>query len=160
DRFLARPDRGVCLALALLAAFVLMAFLVPDHPLEAEKRWAEWMEDIRTPALEHVALVFNAAGQGLVRAVCLAAGAVALALGRRWLALLAFAAAETLALGAANLTKAVVGRPRPPDALVHASGSAFPSTHAAYAGVTCVALVLLFTQPGPRRRFWWALAAV
>jgi membrane-associated phospholipid phosphatase len=39
-------------------------------------------------------------------------------------------------------------------------GSSFPSGHAAYAGATCVALVLLFAAPGTGRRLWWALATL
>jgi hypothetical protein len=34
------------------------------------------------------------------------------------------------------------------------------SGHSTYAGATCVALVLLFTTPGTRRRWWWALASL
>jgi undecaprenyl-diphosphatase len=43
---------------------------------------------------------------------------------------------------------------------VHPVGSSFPSGHAAYAGATCIALVLLFTVPGAHRRRWWVLAAL
>lgn len=76
------------------------------------------------------------------------------------LALIAFLVAEVLTSLSSTLLKAVVGRPRPPDGIVHPVGSAFPSGHAAYAGATCVALVLLFTAPGPRRRWWWVVAWV
>src|SRR4029077_4484036 len=47
----------------------------------------------------------------------------------------------------------------PSDGLVQPLGSSFPSGHAAYAGATCVALVVLFTLPG-RRRWWWTVAAL
>ena len=138
-----------------------MAFLVPAHPLGIETRWAAWMEAIRAPVLEHVALVLNAAGQGLWRVLSIAAIAVVLVLSRRWLALLTFAAAELAIPIAVSVTKAQVGRPRPPDGLVHASGSAFPSGHAAYAAATVVALVLLVTRPGTRpRHVSWGLAMV
>jgi undecaprenyl-diphosphatase len=68
---------------------------------------------------------------------------------------------ETVTPLSSTLLKILVGRPRPPDGLVHPVGSSFPSGHAAYAGATCVALVLLFTVPGPHRwRWWWPLATL
>ena len=57
-----------------------------------------------------------------------------------------------------NLIKAHVGRARPPDQVLEAHGSSFPSGHAAYAGATAVALVLLFSRPGTRRPLWFAIA--
>jgi membrane-associated phospholipid phosphatase len=160
ERFLARPNRAIWLGAALLALFALAALLVPAQPLALDDRWAGWMRDVATPALEHLALAFDWLGRGLGRALSLAAVALVLVVARRWLALLAFAAAETLAPLVSSLTKQLVDRPRPPGGLVHPSGASFPSGHATYAGVTSVALVLLFTEPGPRRRLWWALAAL
>jgi membrane-associated phospholipid phosphatase len=160
ERFLAHPNRAIWLGAALLALFALAALLVPAQPLALDDRWAGWMRDVATPALEHLALAFDWLGRGLGRALSLAAVALVLVVARRWLALLAFAAAETLAPLVSSLTKQLVDRPRPPGGLVHPSGASFPSGHATYAGVTCVALVLLFTEPGPRRRLWWALAAL
>ena len=58
------------------------------------------------------------------------------------------------------MLKHLVQRPRPPDGLVHPTGASFPSGHAAYAGVTCIALMLLFTAPGSRRVLWWTVAAL
>ena len=78
---------------------------------------------------------------------------------RRFLALVAFLGAEALSTFLSALLKALVGRPRPPDGLVHPVGSSFPSGHASYGAVTCIALVLLFTSPDGRGR-WWGLAAL
>jgi undecaprenyl-diphosphatase len=44
--------------------------------------------------------------------------------------------------------------------MLHATGSSFPSGHAAYAGATAVALVLLYTRPVSRRLIWWSVAAL
>jgi undecaprenyl-diphosphatase len=79
---------------------------------------------------------------------------------RRWLALLAFALTESLTPLVSSVVKQLVERPRPPDGLVHLSDFSFPSGHAAYAGATCTALVLLFTWPGSSRRVWATLAAI
>ena len=118
------------------------------------------MLDSRTDFLTDVALVFNWLGRGLGETLTLGALGVVLLLRRRWAALLAFALAEALASLLSTLLKIIVGRPRPPDAVVSPIGSSFPSGHATYAAVTCVALVLLFSAPGPRRLVWWALAGL
>ena len=145
--------------MALLGVVALTAVVVPHGPLAVDRRWSEAMQDLQTPLLKDLALVFNALGRGLGRALSLAAVGVVLVVARRWLALVAFALVERLTAVSSALLKALVGRPRPPDGLVHPVGPSFPSGHAAYAGATCVALVLLFTSPGPRRRLWWLLAA-
>ncbi len=160
ERFLLRPSRGFWLGIVLLAVVVLMAMVVPAEPLPVDRRWSEAMLDIRIPFLTDVALVFNWLGRGLGSALTLAAVGIALFTRRRWLAILAFGVTEAVTTLSSTLLKILVGRPRPPDSLVHPVGSSFPSGHAAYAGATCVALVLLFTVLGSRRRWWWALAVL
>jgi hypothetical protein len=80
----------------LLGLVGLMAVVVPTEPLAIDQRWSRTMEDIQTPLLTHLALVFNALGRGLGWALSLAAVAIALAARRRWLALTAFSVAEAL----------------------------------------------------------------
>ena len=160
ERFLSRPARGLWLGIALLGVVVLMAMVVPAGPLGVDQRWSEAMLDIRTSFLTDVAQVFNWLGRGFGWALSLAALGIVLFARRRWGALLAFGVTEAVTSLSSTLLKILVGRPRPPDGLVHPVGSSFPSGHAAYAGATCVTLVLLFTVPGPRRRWWWALAAL
>jgi undecaprenyl-diphosphatase len=143
----------------LIVLVILVGLIIPTGPLGIDKRWAEWMSESSSGALHHLALVFNYLGRGLGRALSLAAIGLVLLLARRWRALLAFAAAEALTPLAVNLLKHLVDRPRPPNAMLHANGSSFPSGHAAYAGATTVALVLLFTVPG-RRLVFWLLAAL
>ena len=160
ERFLSRPTRSFWVGIALPGVVALMAVFVPAEPLEVDRRWSEAMQDIRTPLLTDVALIFNALGRGLGFALSLAAVGILLLVSRRWLALVAFAVTEALTSLSSTVLKILAGRPRPPDGLVDPVGSSFPSGHAAYAGATCVALVLLFTIPSPRRRLWWALAAL
>ena len=160
ERFLTHPDRALLTGAALLALVALMALVVPAEPLAVDRAWSEAMQDIQTPALKHIALVFNALGRGLLRALTLAAIGIVLLVARRWLALLTFAVAESLTPLLSTVLKHLVDRPRPPDGLVHPTGASFPSGHAAYAGVTCIALVLLFTAPGSRRVLWWTVAAL
>ncbi len=159
EEFFTRPSRAVGWGAALLALVLLLALLIPAGPLTLDDHWAELMQDIKTPFLTHVALVFNALGHGLWRALTLAGIGLALVLARRWAALAAFAIAEALTPLFANLIKLAVGRERPPGHVLEVHGTSFPSGHAAYAGATAVALVLLFSRPGRRRRLWFTLAA-
>ena len=119
-----------------------------------------WSGSTAAPLLTDLALVFNWLGRGIGRAITLTLVGLLLLRRRRWLALVAFAVAESLAPLLSTLLKVLVDRARPPDGLVHPVGASFPSGHATYAGATCVALVLLFTTPGTRRRWWWALASL
>ncbi len=159
EEFLARPGRAVGWAGALLALVLLLALLIPAGPLTIDSRWAELMQDIETPFLTHLALVFNALGRGIWRALTLAGIGLALLLARRWAALAAFAVAEALTPLLSNLIKLAVSRERPPGQMLEPHGTSFPSGHAAYAGATAVALVLLFSKPGRGRRLWFTFAA-
>jgi undecaprenyl-diphosphatase len=159
-RFLADPRRALEVGLVLLALFVLLAFVVPQAPLELEQRWNEWMSDIATLVLKDIALVFNYLGRGFGRALLIAVPAAVLLVARRRWSLAAFALTEALTPLISSITKALVDRPRPPAPLVHPSGASFPSGHSAFAGATAVVVILLFTHVGPRRRMWWSLAVL
>ena len=160
EQFIRRPRAALWSGVALIALVALIGATIPAQPLTIDHRWSEWMTDIQSAGLHHLALLFNWLGRGLGRALSLVAIGLALALTRRWRALLAFAATESLTPLATNLLKRLVDRPRPPNAMLHAAGSSFPSGHASYAGATAVALVLLFTRPANRRLIWWSLAAL
>jgi undecaprenyl-diphosphatase len=159
ERFFTRPQRAFSLGAGFLALFVLLALLVPAQPLAVEQHWADWMQKIQTPLLEHVALIFNYLGRGIGRALVIVGMGVVLIAARRWWALLAYALTEALTPLLSSAVKALVDRARPPDGLVHPAGASFPSGHAAFAGATCVAAVLLFTKVDGRRGPWWTLAA-
>jgi membrane-associated phospholipid phosphatase len=160
ESFLAHPAHALWAAGGMLAMVVLIAILVPAGPLGLDRSWSEAMRHLETPLLTDLALVFNWLGRALGRAIALTLVGLLLLRRRRWAALVAFAIAESLAALLSTLLKVLVDRARPPDGLVHPVGASFPSGHATYAGVTCVALVLLFTTPGTRRRRWWALAGL
>ncbi len=158
EHFVQRPRRVLSLGAAFLGLFVALALLVPTQPLAMEQHWADWMGEIQTPLLDHVALIFNYLGRGLGRALVLVGIGGVLIMARRWWALLAYATTEALTPLLSSVAKALVDRARPPDGLVHPAGASFPSGHTAFAGATCVAAVLLFTKVDRRRRLWWALA--
>ncbi len=159
EEFVAYPGPAVGMGGALLALVLVLARLIPAGPLMIDRRWGELMQDIETPFLTHVALVFNALGHGVWRALTLAGIGLALLLARRWAALAAFSLAEALTPLLVNLIKAAVSRERPPEQMLEPHGTSFPSGHAAYAGATAVALALLFSRPGRGRRLWLAVAA-
>lgn len=138
----------------------LLAVFVPAGPLSLDSRWSELMQDIQTPTLKHLALVFDALGRGFWRGLTLAVIGLVLLVARRWAALVAYAVAEALTPLVGNLLKALVDRARPPGHMLTPHGSSFPSGHAAYAAATAVALVLLFTEPGRKRLLWFLLAAL
>lgn len=160
ESFLAQPTHALWAAGGMLALVLLTAILVPAGPLGVDRSWAEAMHHLETPLLTHLALAFNWLERGLGRALGLTLVGLLLLRRRRWLALAAFVLAESLAPLLSVVLKAVVDRPRPPHGLVRAVGPSFPSGHATYAGATCVALVLLFTPSGTRRRLWWSLASL
>jgi membrane-associated phospholipid phosphatase len=160
EEFFRHPRAALVEAAFLLAIVLLLAFFIPTGPLTLDRQWSELMQDIQTPLLKHLALVFNALGKGFWRGLTLAAVGLVLLIGRRFAALLSFAIAETLTPLLGNLIKTLVTRPRPSGAMLNPHGTSFPSGHAAYAGATAVALVLLFSKPNRMRPLWWALAAV
>jgi undecaprenyl-diphosphatase len=159
EHFFALPRRALALGIGSLIAILLMAIAVPMEPLSIDRAWSDAMESVASPVLEEIALVFNALGRGWGWALTLGAVAGLLLARRRIVALVAFLVAELLSSFLSALLKALVGRPRPPDGVVHPVGSSFPSGHASYGAVTCIALVLLFTSPDRRTR-WWGLATL
>jgi membrane-associated phospholipid phosphatase len=146
--------------MSLITVVLLMAIFVPAEPLSVDQAWSDAMQDHQRPLFEDVALFFNALGRGVGLVVSLTVIAVVLLRARRWLAIAVLAIVESLAPLSAALLKGLTQRARPPDGVVHPHGSSFPSGHTTYAGATCVALVLLFTTPTARSRWWWALAAL
>jgi membrane-associated phospholipid phosphatase len=125
-----------------------------------DRRWSEAMLALRAEPLDRVAFVFDRSGRGVVRAATLAGVGLCLAHRRRWRGLAAFAAAEAATPLAVNAVKLLVDRERPAAARVHPFGTSFPSGHAAYAGATTVALVLLASERRPAgARLWMAATA-
>jgi membrane-associated phospholipid phosphatase len=124
-----------------------------------DRSWSEAMQRTESESLERLAMLFDRAGRGAVRAGTLVAIGGALAYRRRWRSLAAFALAEAATPATINLIKVVVKRERPLIARVDPWGTSFPSGHASYAGATTVALVLLTSEPGSQRVPLWIVAA-
>jgi membrane-associated phospholipid phosphatase len=85
---------------------------------------------------------------------------VLLAWRRHWLRLAAFTLSVLTSELLIGPVKALVDRPRPPDALITTSGAAFPSGHAIAGAVTAVGVVLAVVAPGAARWRWEVRAVV
>jgi len=86
---------------------------------------AGWLTDI-------VKVITELGSLAVVLPVAVAAG-IALAVYRRWVELGVLVASMAIVIAGVAELKHAVDRPRPPNGLVEASGSSFPSGHAAYA---------------------------
>ncbi len=142
----------------MLALVLIWAFVVPTGTRTVDRHWWAWMEDTWSFAVGHAARFLAWLGNGYGRGLIVAVLALPLLARRRWLGLAALGAVELLTPLTTALLKDLSGQARPPDRLVHTRGSSFPSGHTSFAAATLVALVLLYTAVGPRRRLWWALA--
>jgi undecaprenyl-diphosphatase len=124
----------LCVALFVLGAFISIISGDPG-PTPGDAEAIEVAADLRADWLTDVAKVVSAfGGTAITLGVAIGAGAV-LAAQRRWAEVLVLIAALAIAHVAVPAIKEVMDRPRPVGGLVDASGSSFPSGHAAYSVV-------------------------
>lgn len=110
-----------------------------------------WTEDVPPDGvLVDVAKLLTHLGDPLVVQLAVLIGALLLATRRRWADIAVLVSGTVVSYALVHLAKGDTGRPRPDDALVEASGSAFPSGHAAYA-VAWLALAVVATRAIPAR---------
>jgi membrane protein DedA with SNARE-associated domain/membrane-associated phospholipid phosphatase len=141
------------LALAAVGSFVFLGYLIVLHPVTThtpgDLRGLHWSADAQTGWLTDLAKALTNLGMLPVAGGTLAIAALVLLWRRHRLEGLALLAGLGLTVAAVHVAKAAVGRPRPPDPLVHASGFAYPSAHAAYA-VCWVAIAVALRHAIPR----------
>jgi membrane protein DedA with SNARE-associated domain/membrane-associated phospholipid phosphatase len=140
-----------------VALFVLIAYAVvvgrEPGPTPGDMTAMEVVESLRTGWLTDVAKVVTALGSGVfvwgLTVVC----AAFLAVRRRWVEFSVLIAGMTLLSIGFHEIKAAVDRPRPPDPLVSASGSSFPSGHAAHSVlyVWAAVTIVMRLRPGMAR---------
>src|SRR3954470_9721245 len=137
------------LAIAGVGLYVFVAYTVAieaDHGATLlDDRVLDLADMLNTSAGVSVAKVVTAFGSLPVTGAAVLAGAITLAVRRRPIELAVLVLSAIAIYAAVHITKAAVGRPRPPDPLVETSLSAFPSGHAAYSTVY-VALALIATR--------------
>ena len=145
------------MATLAVALFVLVAYTVvvgrEPGPTPGDMTAMEVVESLRTGWLTDVAKVVTALGSGVfvwgLTVVC----AAFLAARRRWVEFSVLIAGMTLLSIGFHEIKAAVDRPRPPDPLVSASGSSFPSGHAAHSVlyVWLAVTIVMRLRPGMAR---------
>jgi undecaprenyl-diphosphatase len=124
------------MAILAVAGFVLVAYTVivggDPGPTPGDLTAMEIAEKLRTDWLVDIAKVVTALGSGAVCWSLAAIAAAVLAARRRWAELGVLVAGMAIVIAGVHELKDAVDRPRPGGGLVGASGSSFPSAHAAY----------------------------
>lgn len=161
--FRRRVHALVTAALLFVAGGVLCGLIALDasdpfvQPLD--DGWADAMQDVRTRWLTRIAKALSFVGGPTVTIPLRLAVALALAWRRRWLQLSAFVAVVVTSELCIGPLKALIDRPRPPDALIETSGASLPSGHAIAGAVSAFGLVVVLIPSSPRRWWWIGCAA-
>jgi undecaprenyl-diphosphatase len=146
------------LAVLSVGLFVLIAYwsVIGGNPgpTPGDQTALNVANDLRTGWLDDVAKAITNLGSGWVVFPLAVLSGVWLAMNRRWLELGALVSGMVLIILLVHGIKAWTDRPRPPDGLVTAHGSSFPSAHAAYATLYAwiAVTIALRVVPGLTRR--------
>jgi membrane protein DedA with SNARE-associated domain/membrane-associated phospholipid phosphatase len=142
------------LAVLAVGSFVVTAYAMTFHgdpgPTTADSTTLDVADNLRAGWLTDIAKGVTVLGSSAVTVPIAGIAVILLGLRRRWGDAAVLVAALVIAHMAVPLLKDAIDRPRPPDPLVDASGSAYPSGHATYA-VLYVWLALIVTvraRPG------------
>ena len=147
----------------LLAALSVGLFVVVAYwsvvssdpgPTPGDQTALDVVSDLQAGWLTSAAKAVTHLGSGWVTWPIAAVAAVALAASRRWMEFWVLVVGMVMTVLLVHGIKTWTDRPRPPDPLVSASGSAFPSAHAAYSTlyVWLAVTVALRIVPGIARR--------
>ncbi|MEI6792861.1 MAG: bifunctional DedA family/phosphatase PAP2 family protein [Actinomycetes bacterium] len=124
-----------------------------------DKQVQGWSVDLYNPAAATVAKVLTTLGAPLLMYTLVAAVTIVLLVRRQLLEAFVLGVGMLLTIGAVELGKNVLDRPRPPGALIHVSGSSYPSGHTAYA-VAWVVLVAVAVRLVPALKGKWWIVGV
>jgi len=145
------------MAVFAVAVFVLVSYTVlvngEPGPTPGDTTAIELVERLRVGWLTDLAKVFTHLGSFVVVGSLALVGAALLAARRRWAEFGVLVAGMALVFLGVHEIKAVVDRPRPSGSLIGASGSSFPSGHAAYATfyVWLAVTIVMRLRPGMAR---------
>lgn len=141
------------LAVAAVGGFTFFGYIIVLHPITrltpGDIRGQHWSAGLQTGWLTDVAKALTNLGMLPVAGGALAIAALVLLARCHRLEGLALLAGLGITVVSVQVVKHAVGRPRPPDPLVHTSGLAYPSGHAAYA-VCWVAIAVALRHALPR----------
>lgn len=116
--------------------------------------WLDLMVTIRNEPFTRFCELLSVLGSGAVMWPLRLVAVGLLLVRRRYVQLGAFVLAILTSELCIGPLKALIERPRPPDALVATSGYSFPSGHAIAAAVTAAGLVIALLPPGRGRLHW------
>ena len=156
------------LTAALLAVATAAVFLLVGMPgtrawvQRIDNRVLDAMLQHRITAFTDVARLFDVLGSAMVTLPLRLVVAGYLAFRRRWWHFATFVSAVVVSEALIDTLKNLYdrGRPAASFALVHTTGSSFPSGHAVATSVTAVAMVLALLPAGRHRYAWGAAAAL
>jgi undecaprenyl-diphosphatase len=167
--FLARLTPGqlgleltTLLAIGAVASFAFIGgwVSVTDGSLApGDETVHQWAIDIENTTLTDLSKALTHLGDAPLIYVLVLLACFALLARRRVMEALILGAGMILTIATVNITKALVDRPRPPDALVDTGDSSFPSGHAAYA-VAWLALAIVAVRAVPALRGRWLVVLV
>jgi undecaprenyl-diphosphatase len=169
--FLARLTPGqlgleltTLLAIAAVASFAFIGswISVTDGSLApGDERVHRWATDAENATLTSLAKALTHLGDAVVIDTLVVIACLVLLFRRRVMEALVLGGGLILTIATVNITKAVVDRPRPPEALIDIDSASFPSGHSAYA-VAWVALAIVGLRAVPLLRGRWpiVLAAI
>ena len=124
------------LAVLFVGLFVLIAYWMViagnPGPTPGDQTAINVANDLRTGWLDQTAKIVTNLGSGVVTWPLAAIAAAILASRRRWMEFWALVVGMVMIILLVHGIKVWTDRPRPPDPLTSAHGSAFPSGHAAY----------------------------
>jgi membrane-associated phospholipid phosphatase len=145
------PWLVVVVALSAIAVFVALTIAVTGgSSLALDSRAFELADDLRAPWLNDTAKVVTTLGLIAIMGSAVLVGGAVLIKHRNRARAAALVVGAALAWISVWIVKSVVGRPRPPDRLVHTSGQSYPSGHAANS-VGWLALGIALTVVIPTR---------
>jgi undecaprenyl-diphosphatase len=145
------------MAVFAVSSFVLVSYAVivgaEPGPTPGDQTAVEIAEHLRTAWLTDLAKAFTHLGSLAVVGPLAFVGAVLLIARRRWAEVGVLIAGMVLIYVGVHELKALVDRPRPGGGLVEATGSSFPSAHAAYSTfyVWLAVTVVMRLRPGMAR---------
>ena len=145
------------MAVLAVGGFVLIGYISiingDPGPTPGDEVAAEVVEALRTRWLVDVAKVVTVLGSSAVVFPLVAISAAVLAMRRRWAEVAVLLIGMAIVFVGVHEIKAAIDRPRPEGSLVDASGSSFPSGHAAYSTfyVWLAVMFVLRLRPGISR---------
>lgn len=152
-----RTSRQLQSGVGLFVSFLLLtAFVVAGWTQSVDDAWLSLMDDLGASWLLSVAELFHHLGSFEIALATSLLVAVAFLVARTWWAFWAWFAIVAGAQFLSTITKLLVDRPRPVDALVHESSAAYPSGHAMVSGAAMgigLAVILGIIWPNRHRLF-------